>query len=154
MVLGIEVWLVHPTLLSPSISWSFLSGCPYRLVQLALIAPVEEEKWARYSRTPVLDMGLESEVVLWPSLLVEEAIRRLARDRSECSGRRGGSESEGGSHSSSTKPSGQWLDHPPGLSFRYLGRPMSCALFAWAEPLLETQSARDPGFMNPIILLF
>ena len=33
--------------------------------------------------------------------------------------------------------------------FIYLGRPMSCALSAWAEPLLESRSTRDPGFMNP-----
>ena len=54
-----------------------------------------------------------------------------------------------GCHSSSPRPFGQRLDRPSGLSFRYLGRPMSCALYVWAEPLLGSQSARDPGFMNP-----
>jgi hypothetical protein len=54
-----------------------------------------------------------------------------------------------GCHSSSARPSGRRLDCPSGLLFRYLGRPRSCALSAWAEPLLGSRSARDPGFMNP-----
>ena len=33
--------------------------------------------------------------------------------------------------------------------FRYLGRPMSCVLSAWDEPLLGSRSTRDLGFMNP-----
>ena len=55
-----------------------------------------------------------------------------------------------GCHSSSARPFARRLDRPFGLSFRYLGRPMSCALSAWAEPLLESQSTRDPKFMSPI----
>ena len=51
--------------------------------------------------------------------------------------------------SSSARPSGRRLDRPSGLSFRYSGRPMSCALSVWAEPLLGSRSGRDPGFMNP-----
>ena len=50
-----------------------------------------------------------------------------------------------------------WPDLPVGdwtalldCCFRHLGRPMSCALSAWAEPLRESRSVRDPRFMNPI----
>ena len=51
------------------------------------------------------------------------------------------------------RPSGRRLDRPSGLSFRYLGQPMSCTFVCnvayWAEPLLGSRSVRDPGFMNP-----
>ena len=59
-----------------------------------------------------------------------------------------------GRRSSSARASGQRLDHPFGLSFRYLGRPKSYMLVrnvdCWAKPLLKSRSMRDPGFMNPI----
>ena len=66
---------------------------------------------------------------VWPGLPVGEAVRRWAGDRSERSGRRGGPALENGRRSSSDRPSGRRLDRLSGLSFRYLGRPMSCALF-------------------------
>ena len=53
-----------------------------------------------------------------------------ARDRSVPSSKKDGPESENGRSSSSARPSGRWLDRPSGLLFRYLGRPMSCVLFA------------------------
>ena len=86
----------------------------------------------------------------WPGLPVGEAVRRRAGDRIERSGQRGGPESVNGRCSSLIWPSGRRLDHSPGLSLRYLGRPTSCVLSAWVELLRGSRSPRDPGFMNPI----
>ena len=113
---------------------------------------------------------------VWPGLPVREAVRRRARVGSERYsslvrpfGRRGRLEAgwrpkralqserragvESGRRSSLARPSGRRSDCPFGLSSRFLGRPMSCALFAtlsaWAEPLLGSQSMRDPGIINP-----
>ena len=82
--------------------------------------------------------------MFWPGLPVGEAVQRRAGDRSEPSGRRGGPESENGRRSSSARPSGQLLDRPSGLLFRYLGRSMSRALFAWAEPLFGKPVCERP----------
>ena len=68
--------------------------------------------------------------MLWIGLPIEEAIQRRAGDRSERSGRRGWARVGSGRRSSSAMPSGRRLDRPSGLSSRYLGRPMSCALLA------------------------
>ena len=80
---------------------------PVGWFQPALVAPVGEEQRAGFLHTLVGDVGLESEVVFWLGLPVEEAIRRWAGDRSEPSGRRGGPESENGRRSSSVRPSGR-----------------------------------------------
>ena len=49
---------------------------PVGWFQSALIALVGEEQRAGFLRTPVGDVGSESEVVLWPDLPVGEAVRR------------------------------------------------------------------------------
>ena len=50
-------------------------------------------------------------------------------------------------------PSGRRLDRPSGLSSRYFGPAhelrVARNVVCWAEPLLESRSMRDPGFMNP-----
>ena len=49
---------------------------PVSWFESALIASVGEEQRAGFLRSPVGDVGSESEVVLWPGLLVGEAVRR------------------------------------------------------------------------------
>jgi len=92
-----------------------------------------------------------------PGLPVGEAVRRRAEDQSELSGRRGRPESEAGAVPPRPGLSVGDLDRPSGLSCRYLGRPKSYVSFvafvSWAEPLLGSWSMRDPGFMNPTLLL-
>ena len=86
--------------------------------------------------------GSESKVVLWPGLPVEEAVRRRAGDRSECSSRRGGLESESGRCSSSARPPGRRFDRPSSLSFRYLDRPMSC-VFVYLDRAFVGRPVRE-----------
>ena len=93
---------------------------------------------------------------VWPGLLVGEAVQRRARDRSERSGRRGGLESEAGA--APPRPGLPVEDWIAFLACRLGTRagPRVCALVcnvvSWAEPLLGSQSMRDPGFMNPTLL--
>ena len=74
-------------------------------------------------RTPVGDVGSESEVVLWPDLPVGEAVLRRARDRSGRSGQRGGPESEAGA-----------VPPRPGLPVGNWIAPLACCLGIWASP--------------------
>ena len=70
---------------------------------------VGSERCSSLARSSGRRGGSESEasvVLLWPGLLIREAIRRQARDRSECSSQRGGLESENKRCSSLARPPG------------------------------------------------
>ena len=84
-----------------------------------------------------------------PGLSVgETARRRLETEVSAPVGEVGRSRQAGAVPPRPVLPVGDWTTLLP-CCFRLLGRPMSCALSAWAEPLRGSRSARDPGFMNP-----
>jgi len=94
-------------------------------------------------------VGSELEVVLCQAFWSE----RLSGDGLETKvsppvGKMGRSQKTGIASPRSDLPVGDWITLLA-YSLDTLGRLMSCALSAWAKPLLGSRSARDPGFMNP-----
>ena len=84
-------------------------------------------------------MGSESEVVLWPGLLVGEAVRRPAETEvSPPVGEVGWSQKAGVVPPRPDLPVDNWI------------AVLAYHSDTWAEPLLGSRSARDPRFMNPI----
>ena len=88
-----------------------------------------------------------------PGLPVGETVRRrLETEVSASVGDVGRSRQAGAVPPRPDLPVGDWTVLLA-CCFRLLGRPMSCALSAWAEPLRGSRSARDPGFMNPTAIV-
>ena len=129
---------------------------PGRLVLLGSDCASRRGAVSRGSAHPRSETWVRVRSGVWLGLLVEEAVRSQKRAllllseafRSERQAR-----VKSGRHFSSARAFGWRLDHPSGLSFRYLGWPKSCALVrnvvCWAKPLQGSRSTRDPGFMNP-----
>ena len=106
-----------------------------------------------FGASPVGDTGRSSEAVFGHAFQSKSAGRSQKRalfllGQAFLSERR--TEVESKRCSSLARPFGRRLDHPSGLSFRYLSRLRSLRnVMCWAEPLLGSRSMRDPGFMNP-----
>ena len=156
MIFGIAVdWSALPYLLYP-FPRSSPSGHPRSVVPQSASAPRSEKSCKqRFGVFPVKEAGRSRKRASsspLPGLPVGEAGRSRKRApflfgqafRSE---RRAGVESE--RRSSLARPSGWRLDRPSGLSFRYLGRPRSCASFAtsYAGPSFcwEADPLETPG---------
>ena len=132
---------------------------PYRASVPGRLVPVGSEcaSWRRAVCRGLVHPQLETRVGVGSSALARPSGRRGRPEagwrpkRALRSERWAGVGS--GRRSSSARPSGRKLDRPSGLSFRYLGRPRSCASFATLSTgpslLLGSWSMRDPGFMNP-----
>ena len=116
-VLGIAVDLSALPYFLHSFPGPHRAGIPDRLVLVGSDCASRRRAVIRGSAHPWLETQVGVGGGVWPGLPVGEAVRRRARVASErCS--------------SLARPSGQRLDRPSGLSFRYLGQPRSCALFA------------------------
>ena len=130
--------------------WSLPSGCPRS------DGPSRRRAVSRLpTGSPVGDAGSELEAAFRarPSDRIDRP--EAAGIRSECSGQRGGPKKL------TSRCSFLWIDLPVGdrtvlpvrRIFRFLGRPMNYMLFSWAEPGRGSRSPRDPGFMNPTLIV-
>ena len=113
-VLGIPVDFERPALFAPPVSWSLPSGRPRSVGPSQLwLCQSEKSYKQRFGVSSVGDTG---------------------RSRKRCIGQAFRSERRAGVGSrrrfSLARPFSRRLDRPSGLSFRYLGRPRSCASFA------------------------
>ena len=83
----------------------YRAGVPGRLVPVGSDRASRRRAVSKGLAHPRSETRVEVESGVWPGLLVEEAVRRRAGDRSERSSRRSGSKSENGCHSSLVRPS-------------------------------------------------
>ena len=107
------------------------AGVPGRLVTVGSDYVSRRRAVSRGLACPRLETWVGVGSGVWPGLPIGEAIRRWARDRSECSGRRGGSESEAGT-----------VPPRPGLPVGDWIALMACRLGIWAGPGVARCSQR------------
>ena len=155
MVLGIAVDLSALPYFLRSFTSPHRAGVPSRLFPVGSDCASRRRAVSRGSAHPRSETRVGVGSGVWPGLPVGEAVLEAGwrPKRALQSERRAGVKS--GLHSSLARHSGWRSDRPSGLSFRYLGRPMSCMFVCkvvrCAEPLLGSRSTRDPEFMNPTL---
>ena len=112
----------------------YRASVPGRLVLVGSDRTSRGRAVSRGSVHPRSEMRAEVGSGVWPGLLVREAIRRQARDRSERFGQRGGPESE----ASAVAPR-------PGLPVGDWIALLACHLGIWVDPGVYATSCAGPS---------